>query len=268
MPRPAAPYEIKIPPLSRRLVIDSVRAGKRRHTISALAEVDVTEPRRIIRLHKQRTGESISFTAFLLACLGDAIEHDKIIHACHDLWGRLVLFDDVDCTTLIEIEFEGQKFPLAHIIHGINKRSVRSIHEEIRAIQSNPQSSQSLGRNNRAFGAFLRLPAFVRDIFYWLGTHSPQLYKRQVGTVMISSVGMFGMGSGWGTTPGSIYTTDILVGGIAEKPLVVDGQVTVREVMNLTVNLDHDVIDGAPAARFVSGLKQRIESAFGLEEIR
>jgi pyruvate/2-oxoglutarate dehydrogenase complex dihydrolipoamide acyltransferase (E2) component len=91
------------------------------------------------------------------------------------------------------------------------------------------------------------------------------MMKKQVGTVMVSSVGMFGKGSGWGMAGGSFYTTDVLVGGIAEKLVRVDGQVEVREYLSLTINMDHDILDGAPAARFVSRFKERIEEAYGLE---
>jgi pyruvate/2-oxoglutarate dehydrogenase complex dihydrolipoamide acyltransferase (E2) component len=51
---------------------------------------------------------------------------------------------------------------------------------------------------------------------------------------------------------------------MSEKPGVVDGQIAIREYLSLTVSLDHDVIDGAPAARFVTRLKELIESGFGL----
>ena len=83
---------------------------------------------------------------------------------------------------------------------------------------------------------------------------------------MVSSVGMFGIGSGWGLNSGSIFTTNILLGGISEKPAVVDGQVAVSEFLNLTVGMDHDIIDGAPAARFITRFKNLIEDAYGLDE--
>ncbi len=47
---------------------------------------------------------------------------------------------------------------------------------------------------------------------------------------------------------------------------MVDGRVEPREILNLTVVFDHDVIDGAPAARFVHRLVELIESGYGLEE--
>ncbi|NJO84205.1 MAG: 2-oxo acid dehydrogenase subunit E2 [Blastochloris sp.] len=39
-----------------------------------------------------------------------------------------------------------------------------------------------------------------------------------------------------------------------------------REILNLTVVFDHDVVDGAPATRFVRQLVELIESGYGLGE--
>jgi hypothetical protein len=54
------------------------------------------------------------------------------------------------------------------------------------------------------------------------------------------------------------------VGGIGEKPGVVDGQIVIRDCLSLTLSFDHDIIDGAPAARFTQRLKELIESGYGL----
>jgi len=54
------------------------------------------------------------------------------------------------------------------------------------------------------------------------------------------------------------------VGGISAKPAVVDGRVVTREYLSLTVDFDHDIVDGAPAARFVQHLKELIERGDGL----
>jgi hypothetical protein len=39
-----------------------------------------------------------------------------------------------------------------------------------------------------------------------------------------------------------------------------------REILNLTVMFDHQVVDGAPAARFARRLVELIESGYGLGE--
>ena len=47
---------------------------------------------------------------------------------------------------------------------------------------------------------------------------------------------------------------------------MVEGRIEPREILNLTVVFDHDVIDGAPAARFARRLVEMIESGYGLGE--
>jgi hypothetical protein len=56
----------------------------------------------------------------------------------------------------------------------------------------------------------------------------------------------------------------VTVGGIGQKLGVVDGQMTIREYLSLTVSFDHETIDDAPAARFTQRLKELIESGYGL----
>jgi hypothetical protein len=176
-----------------------------------------------------------------------------------------VLFDEVDVTTMIEIELEARKFPLAHIVRAVNTRSFHDIHDEIRAIQTNPQRSPSMALGNHKFvRLFLRLPPFLRDLGYWLSRRNPHLFKKNTGTVMLTAVGMFGAGGGWGLMP-SIHTLAVTVGGVTAKPGVVDGRIEIREYLNLTLSFDHDIVDGAPAARFASRLKELIESGYGLD---
>ena len=72
-----------------------------------------------------------------------------------------------------------------------------------------------------------------------------------------------GKGGGWGITL-PYHTLDVTVGGIAEKPGVVGEKIAIREYLDVTVSFDHDVIDGAPAARFVTRLNALIEQGYGL----
>jgi hypothetical protein len=65
-------------PLERQVTIQGGRLASRKHTVRALIEVDVTEPRRRLHEHQARTGETLSFTAFVIACLGKAIDEDKL----------------------------------------------------------------------------------------------------------------------------------------------------------------------------------------------
>ena len=49
------------------------------------------------------------------------------------------------------------------------------------------------------------------------------------------------------------------VGRIVSKPIAVNGQVALREMVVLSLSFDHRLIDGGPAARFLQRLKQLVE---------
>jgi pyruvate/2-oxoglutarate dehydrogenase complex dihydrolipoamide acyltransferase (E2) component len=52
----------------------------------------------------------------------------------------------------------------------------------------------------------------------------------------------------------------VVVGGLSRRPRVVGDEIAVRDVLDLTVTIDHDVVDGAPATRFGAALRRWMES--------
>jgi len=56
----------------------------------------------------------------------------------------------------------------------------------------------------------------------------------------------------------------VAVGAIVAKPVVQDGQVTVRRRLRLTMSCDHRVIDGATGAAFMKTLKQMLENPLAM----
>ena len=76
---------------------------KRKPMVHGLMEVDVTEVCRYLREHKVKTGESLSFTAFIITCLAHAVNENKYLHAYRKGRKRLVIFDDVDVATVLSV---------------------------------------------------------------------------------------------------------------------------------------------------------------------
>jgi len=56
----------------------------------------------------------------------------------------------------------------------------------------------------------------------------------------------------------------IAVGSIVQKPVVVEGQLTARRRMRITMSCDHRVIDGATGAAFLKTLKQMLENPLAM----
>ena len=78
------------------------------------------------------------------------------------------------------------------------------------------------------------------------------------GTLTITSLGPLG---GIATTP-VINRPEVAIIGpnkIVERPMVMNGELVVRKMMNLSISCDHRVVDGYDAASFVQALKRVIE---------
>jgi pyruvate/2-oxoglutarate dehydrogenase complex dihydrolipoamide acyltransferase (E2) component len=252
-------YTITPFPKMRRLMVDGGRMGRQKHIVHGLVELDVTRARQAIRDHKAQTGETLSFTAFVMACLGRAVDMNKHMQSYRNWRSQLIIFDDVDVNTLFEVEVGGRKIIRPHIMRAVNKKTFRDIHEEMRLFQAGHEAS----REAKFIQWFVLLPGFMRRLFLGFLFKNPHMLKDMNGTVSLTAVGMFGSGGGWGI-PVPNHTLQITLGGIVEKPGVVDGRIEIREYLSVTISFDHDLVDGAPAARFTQRLKELIESGYGL----
>ena len=259
-----ADYQVVPYPRLRRWMAAAFHSTQYKPMIHGLLEVDVSRARAFLREHKAKTGESLSFTAFVIACLAKAVDEHKDMQAFRKGSKRLILFDEVDVATQVERDVSGQKQVMNYTIRAANRKTFREIHHEIRTTQR-----EEVIKASESFNAFLSLPTILFKplfwVFSWIIRAYPQLQKKYWGTVGISSVGMFGKGAGWGIPPAT-PTLMITLGGIGEKPGVVDGHIVIREYLSITISFDHDIIDGAPAARFTGRLKELIESGYGLND--
>jgi pyruvate/2-oxoglutarate dehydrogenase complex dihydrolipoamide acyltransferase (E2) component len=251
-------------PRERHDVVDALEVGVRRHMVHALLELDVTRARQLIRDHEAATGVRISFTAFVVASLARALDADRRLQAYRDWRGRLVVFEDVDVVTLVESEVDAVAIP--HVVRAANRRSLREIHDEIRRIQADPAASAQRSGPLARLSPFV--PGLLRRLFLRVLRRQPGWLKRNAGTVLVTAVGMFGTGTGWAVGIVPLHTLALTVGGITRKPGLVGDRVEVREFLALTASFDHDVVDGAPAARFASRLREIVEGAAVLQDPR
>lgn len=187
-------YQVVPYPKIRRWMVAMFRSVQDKRMTHGLVEVDVTRARTRLSEHAATTGEALSFTAFLIACLAKAVDEHKAVQAYRKGRKRLILFDDVDVWTPVEHDVSGQKQVIPTIIRSANRKTVRAIHHEIRSTQR--QDMSSAVKRLPLLPSMLFRPYFW--IFSWIGRRNPQVWKRNVGTVGLTAVGMFADRAGWG----------------------------------------------------------------------
>jgi len=191
---------------------------------------------------------------------------------------KLILFDDVDISIAVERAIGGshgttETIPMPYVVRRADQKSVREIHNEIRAVQAEPlgKGDVKVGSRLPAYmvNLGLSMPHFLRRLLVWRRlTSDPFFAKKTMGTVVLTSAGMFGKGGGgnsWGI-PVGIHPLIVALGGIARKPGVVGDKIEIREYLGITILFDHDVTDGAPVARFLQRLRELIENGYGLDK--
>jgi pyruvate/2-oxoglutarate dehydrogenase complex dihydrolipoamide acyltransferase (E2) component len=223
-----------------------------------LLEVDVTEARRLLAEHDP----PLSLTAFVVASVARAAAAHPGVHAYRDWRGRLVQHRHVDVQTLIEVPTAQGPFGLVHVVRDADVRGVPEISSELRAVKAHPDATAT-GRLLQAVVPVAgRVPGLFRAMYAVMG-RSVRVHL-QTGTVQVTAVGMFAGGGGFAIAPPTLASLLVVVGGLSKRARVIDERIVVRDVLDLTVTIDHNVVDGAPATRFGAELRSVLETAAAL----
>jgi pyruvate/2-oxoglutarate dehydrogenase complex dihydrolipoamide acyltransferase (E2) component len=249
-------------PMERLAQIELLRAVSRKPIMHGLFEADVARPRALLRDLEGPRGERLSFTAFLVGCLARAVAEQPEVQAFRLGRRRMIMFDGVDVATLVEVEDGVARVPVFHVVRDADRKRVAEIHEEIRAA-AGPRAAP-LDRLRGQIRRLRWIPRPARALMWRALGRAPRTWRRYGGTVVLTSVGMFGSGPGWGISVLGGYPLGLTVGGIGDRLVLVDDRPTAREHLSLTLSVDHEILDGAPAARFASRLRELIERAHGL----
>jgi len=259
-------YDIIDFPKVRIPTLDFLTLGDNNHYVKGLIEFDVTDGRNKIRNHEKNTQKKISFTAWLLKCIGQAASEFKEVHSMMMGKNKIVKFEDVDISITVEKSIEGVKTPIPLVVRRTNKMTVTQINDEIRKAQSEEVDEATvLGNHNMKedLKRYVSLPSFFRKFILKRKFRDPVRIKQMMGTIIVSSVGMFGKLRGW-PIPTTAHPLAFGVGSITKKPAIINDKIEVREFLALSVLFNHDIVDGAPATRFISRLGELLESGFGL----
>jgi chloramphenicol O-acetyltransferase len=256
-------------PSSRRFTFDVGRIGREKHHVKALIEVDVTDARGKIRQNRQ-SGKKASFLAWLIKIIADCVAlHPPINGIKRPRGNKVLVFNDVDISIVIEKEINGTRVPIPYVIRKADQKTLYQIYSEIETAKSQiieDEGDYVLGERRNPLGIklFTKLPQWLRlSLMRIFVLNNPQRYKDMMGNVMVTTSGMVGHTRGW-IMPFSIHPLCLAFGSLNEQAAVYHDDIKIREILHLTVLIDHDVIDGVPAAKFVDDLVRKLEQGYGL----
>ena len=247
-------------PRSRIATFDVYSIGLKKHHISALLEFDVTDCRRQLS-ELRRAGTNISFNAFLVKAISQSLEKYPEASSFLHSKRKRITFRDHNISMLVEKQVGDEKVPLPVVLEKVNFKSAADITREIEDARGQAVTKEDVVLAQKP-GIYERLyyhlPGFLRRAVWRYMLNHPRLAFSKMGNVAVTSVGMMGRINGW-FIHRSIHPVSFGVGSVLQKPAVVDNEIRAREILNMTILIDHDVIDGAPMVRFLKELTRNIE---------
>jgi 2-oxoisovalerate dehydrogenase E2 component (dihydrolipoyl transacylase) len=213
----------------RRVIAERMSAAKRNIPHFAyVEEVDVTELealRQYLNSRQPKGAPSLTYLPFLVAALVRVLERFPQCNAVHDAERNLVLRHSAVHVGVATQTPDGLKVP---VVKHAEARSLHDLAAEIRRVSE-------AARTNKA----------ARD-------------ELMGSTITVTSLGKLG---GIASTP-VINAPEVAIVGVnkaVERPVVIDGTIAIRRIMNLSSSFDHRFVDGFDAAAMIQALREKLE---------
>jgi 2-oxoisovalerate dehydrogenase E2 component (dihydrolipoyl transacylase) len=213
----------------RRVIAERMSAAKRNIPHFAyVEEVDVTELealRQYLNSRQAKGAPSLTYLPFLVAALVRVLENFPQCNALHDAGRNVIVRHHAVHVGIATQTPDGLKVP---VVKNAEAKGLAELAAEIRRVSE-------AARSNKA----------TRDEL--IGS-----------TITVTSLGRLG---GIASTP-VINAPEVAIVGVnkaVDRPVVVDGAIAIRRIMNLSSSFDHRFVDGFDAAAMIQALKERLE---------
>ncbi|MBN2360038.1 MAG: 2-oxo acid dehydrogenase subunit E2 [Deltaproteobacteria bacterium] len=225
--------------------------------IFGFTDIDMTKAQQFMDDYGQRHGCKVTVTHFVTRALALAFAKHPELNAKIG-WSRIWLRDHIDI--FCQVATEGGRDLSGFKLRGADQMSLQQIAEKLqgsaRDIREDKDPTFKRSRN-----LFRALPlwgvrfvlALMSLLTNKLNLHLPKLGmpRDPFGSAMVTSVGMYGIDSGFAPfTPVARCPIILTVTRIKPRPWAEGDKVVVRPVLRLCGTFDHRVIDGARAGMF------------------
>jgi len=270
MPKKSKDYTVRKFSVARRILSDFNDVAASFPRVQGIVEIDITEGRRRIKELQEKENFTVSMTAWTSKCIAKAVKQNPRLNSFRKGSRKIIVFDNVDISVMVEVTTkEGKYVPFNHVIRQVETKSVKELTEEIRSVQAKKiDDTEQLTRDRSgAVGLAILVPRKIRQFFMKKLLKNPFYVQGLIGTVGVTSLGMFAKKiHGW-AIPFPDRTCNIALGGMKKIGWEIDGKIQSREILCVTFLVDHNLVDGAPIARFINDVADIMGQAYGLEDI-
>ena len=253
-------------PRSRIATKDVYRVAASRNHVAALLELDVTLAREKIRLAR-KAGRDISFNGWLIRVIATALQMHPQATAFACGKQKIMIFRDVNISVMVEKETEGKRVPIPLLIEKAGEKTPEQITRIIREAREKSTGKQDIVLHRKPGPGeklYYYLPGFLRRMVWKIMLKNPGFVFDKMGNAVVTSLNASKKLNGW-FIHRSIHPVSFGIGAVLKKPVAVNSQVLIRDILNLTILMDHNVMDGVPMAKFASSFSRLVEEGHDLD---
>ena len=236
-------------------------------------EIDVTDANRFMR-KKREAGDKITMVHLAVAVLARVVAFDVPELNCFIRRGGVVGRERLDVMVPVAMDGEGVT---SVIIKDAHARTVTSIAEEIsvKARRARGGEEMKAAQNKYLLNSVpwpLRRPVF--RLLKWITVDmgfeikALGLSANSFGSFVVSDIGSHGLTTGMtALMPAAKVPAVIVLGKIEDRPVVRNGEITIRTILPLTGTFDHRIVDGAQIGKLARGIKRNFRKPEWLDEV-
>jgi pyruvate dehydrogenase E2 component (dihydrolipoamide acetyltransferase) len=250
--------------IRRKIAIASWSAPREGNIYGKLA-IDMTNVLDYLNYLRDISGEKITITHIIGRAAGLALAE------CPDLNGRIFMgkyypHETVDIAFLVSLE--GGKDLAKFKISNIDKKSTVEIARELRVGAERLREGQD-EEFEKSKALIRALPTWLIRRILWLSGFLAGslgininifgLQKYPFGSCIITSVGMFGLDEGYAPpTPFARVPVYLTIPEIRKRPVVIDDEIVIKPILDLTATIDHRFLDGHRGAMIAKMIRKSL----------
>lgn len=239
--------------------------------IYGTVDLDVTDMEKYIS-QKRKEGVKTTITYLMTLIIGRSIRQEAMELNTYVRRGKIVQRDQVDATVSVLLP-GGQMGSVK--VENADKITI----EELSAVIGKQIADSRKGKERtdmESKNVLSSIPWPFRNWFFkfyrtltvrWgISVPGTNLSANSFGSYMVSNIGTVGLDTGYGSLlPSSNISFVMVLGNIIKKPVVINDEIVIRRIMQISATLDHRVVDGSHGGKMFRGIKRFIKSPELLE---
>lgn len=248
-------YTIQSIPIEKRIVADIADLNRYVNLMHSFFQIDISSIRQKIKSHKLATGKNISILSCLLFCFSRTLDKHKDTIVLRSGRNKLFHFEEADVFFPFEINQDGQKMLWYKVIRKTNKKSVFELDHDLKCLLNIRKVFTKTER------IFMKLPSFLRRIYYHSMMIHPNSRKQNVGNVYFSSTihnssknntVAYGL-------PTHFHSVGMFIGTFSGLSNETNGKSGIN-MLGITISLDHLISDGPSLAKLIKTFLWEVEN--------